>query len=380
MDWIDLAVLAIIVISGLRGWSVGALRQIGRFLGRLVGLVLGFTFAPRLSALTAHNVARPVVAAVMVIAASWLLGWLGYWLAWRIAEVAHETHWGPIDRGAGALISVAGSVAICWFVAAVLSVASWGIVAQQVAQSLAVKVMNQALPAPPSVVSRIEALVSSSHVPSLVAGLIGPQVPSHLQIYLSPVLHDVANSSIVRVAGLGGCDVNAVGSGVYIAPGEIVTAAHIVAGHTAVQVNGVVSTVVGFDPRSDVAIVRVPGPSGTIRAISAVVDSGSTGTIVGYASLSDLASSPAEVASQLNVVSRGINAGPLQPRSVVLVVTRVDTREAGSALLIGGSLAGLVIEPAADSNHVAYAVPALQLRRDILASSTHAVRTGSCVS
>ena len=73
-----------------------------------------------------------------------------------------------------------------------------------------------------------------------------------------------AAASVVRVLGTA-CGLGISGSGWVAAPGLVVTAAHVVAGESSTSVVDPVSDkrlaaqAVGFDPKNDVAVLRVPG-------------------------------------------------------------------------------------------------------------------------
>jgi len=95
-----------------------------------------------------------------------------------------------------------------------------------------------------------------------------------------------AGGSVVRIRALS-CGFAIEGSGWVGAPGYVVTNAHVVAGdqHPTVEVGGrwlgLNATVVSFDRRNDLAVLRVPGLR--VRAMSMTApQSGSSGAVLGY--------------------------------------------------------------------------------------------------
>src|SRR5205085_7213915 len=97
-----------------------------------------------------------------------------------------------------------------------------------------------------------------------------------------------AAASVVRILGTA-CGLGVEGSGWVAGNGLVVTNAHVVAGEddTTVQIQGagphLGATSVWFDPRNDVAVLRVPGAAGT-PALSQDVNAavGTSGAILGF--------------------------------------------------------------------------------------------------
>jgi S1-C subfamily serine protease len=96
-----------------------------------------------------------------------------------------------------------------------------------------------------------------------------------------------ASGSVVKVLGTA-CGLGVEGSGWVAAPGIVVTNAHVVAGEqdTSVHVgggaDGLPARAVHFDPRNDVAILRVPGLALPALRLASGVRRGSSGAILGF--------------------------------------------------------------------------------------------------
>jgi S1-C subfamily serine protease len=84
------------------------------------------------------------------------------------------------------------------------------------------------------------------------------------------------------------CGLGIEGSGWVAGPDEIVTNAHVVAGEvdTSVQIRGIgghlPATVVLFDPRNDIAVLRVPGLDLPVLTLADRPVSGESAAILGY--------------------------------------------------------------------------------------------------
>jgi S1-C subfamily serine protease len=156
---------------------------------------------------------------------------------------------------------------------------------------------------PPSGVV-LNALARIDPLPS-IAGLAPPVAPPRASSATDPVV-DRASRSVVRVVG-SACGLGIEGSGWVIAPDEVVTNAHVVAGETdtAVEVSGqppdLVASVVLFDPRNDLAILRVPGLGLPPLTLARERPSGTPSAIVGYPLDGSLDAEPARIGATQDV-------------------------------------------------------------------------------
>src|SRR5204862_4698047 len=102
-----------------------------------------------------------------------------------------------------------------------------------------------------------------------IAGPAAPNEPPSKSVLRDPVIRR-ASHAVVRVIGTA-CGVGVEGTGWFARGDLVVTAAHVVAGEddTRVQIPDVDglhdAEVVAFDPRNDVAVLRVTGAS--VRAL-----------------------------------------------------------------------------------------------------------------
>jgi len=98
---------------------------------------------------------------------------------------------------------------------------------------------------------------------------------------------DAAARSVVKVLGTA-CGLGVEGSGWVAGDGVVVTNAHVVAGQDDTRVlaqgrePGVDAQVVHFDPRNDVAVLRVPGLSAPSLQLADSPRGGTSGAILGF--------------------------------------------------------------------------------------------------
>ena len=132
-----------------------------------------------------------------------------------------------------------------------------------------------------------------------------------------------ARRSVVRVLGTA-CGLGVQGSGWVARRGVVVTNAHVVAGQddTTVQLGGegpgLDAEAIWFDPRNDLAILRVPGISGVRSlAMNANADSGTAAAVLGFPQNGSYTVSPARLGGNETVVTQdAYGRGPVSERSL----------------------------------------------------------------
>ena len=178
MSWIDVAIVSLVVISALRGWSQGMLRQVGAFLGRIAGFVGGSYLALAISPHVTEVAWRPLdvvlIIATCVVAGGLIVRFFGGVFSRRI----HEGRLGLVDSVLGASVGIVGTLVTVWLIAAILAVVPWGSVGQSINNSVILKTIQHALPTPPSMESRLQGVLDQVHVPSLFANVVGPTLPN----------------------------------------------------------------------------------------------------------------------------------------------------------------------------------------------------------
>lgn len=380
MSWIDVAIASLVVVSALRGWSQGLLRQLGGLLGRILGFVGGAYLATTLTPHITQVAWRPLDVVLIIIATTVAGGLIMRYFGGVVSSRIHESRLGLADSALGASVGVAGTLLTCWFVAALLAVVPWGSVGQSINHSVILRYVGRVLPAPPAVESELQGVLDQLNVPSLFAKVVAPTLPGVAHGPLSTAHHVATPGGVVAVEGYGSCVISSQGTGFVVAPGEVVTVAHLVAGETRVLVGSRPGHVVLFDPRADLAVLRVVGLGAPALALGTNSPRGASGELVGYASLGDRVSSGAIVLGTVSAPGRDIYSGPVFTRTMDLVVTPVDTSESGSPVLVHGAVTGVVVERAVFDSSLAYAIPVTQIRSELARVSATAVSTGRCVN
>jgi S1-C subfamily serine protease len=284
IDWIISAFTVLMALWGYsQGLVVGALSLVG-FLG---GAFLGSRIGP----LVLSDGARSPYAPLFALMGAFLIGGLlatglevlGFQLRRRLGPTL-----GLLDGlGGAALIACAGLV-LCWIAGAVaLQTPGAGGLRRAIQRSTIMRALNKTLPPSGSL---LNALARFDPFPQ-IAGPSANVPPPNSRIARDPQV-SAAGRSVVRVLGTA-CGLGIEGSGWVARGGIVVTNAHVVAGEddTSVQLQGagphLDAQPVWFDPRNDIALLRVPAlasvpslglnvnaPAGTSAAILGFPENG----------------------------------------------------------------------------------------------------------
>ena len=382
---IDVVVVVTVLLAILGGAARGFGRMVGTLAGAAGGLLLVLAVLPdqldRLEDPSTRGVAL-VLATTLVVATGAAIGGVLGGLVRRGLEALRL----------GWLDSIAGAVA--GFVTAALI---WVLLASNAA-ALARPELTEGVRAsrslPPLVAAAPDAIrdlpplsQALAQTRPVLAEVIGaPASPPSLpaEVSDSPEV-STALSSVVRIHGSAkGCEGQVNGSGFVVAPGRVVTNAHVVAGvdQPAVQARGqlpVTGRVVYLDPLNDLAVVAADGLDAAPLALSEDVSAGSEGVVAGYPRAGSLTVGAATVMKEQR--TRVTIDGSASTRRVLPVGAVVDRGSSGGPVLeTDGEVAGVIFAKAVGVERLAYAVPLSVLRPvvDDAGALVDPVDTGRC--
>ena len=253
VDWVIVAFVAVLAVWGFRqGLIVGVLG--------LGGLVIGVILGSRAAPLLLEGGSGSPYAPLFALLGGLLGGSLALGIAVSVGDgVRSAAVRGPLGRildGAGGAILIAAvGVALVWIAgAAYLYSAAPGPLRDEVRGSTLLAEVNGVLPPSGPL---IEALYKIDPFPR-VAASPGPVQAPDAGIGADPEVRSSARS-VVRVSGTS-CGLGVMGSGWVVAPGLVVTNAHVVAGQRDTEVqtfDGRVTRAVpvAYEPRNDIAVL-----------------------------------------------------------------------------------------------------------------------------
>jgi S1-C subfamily serine protease len=387
--WVDVVIVAVLLLAALRGWRTGGIRQLASYGGILVGLVAGVVIVP---VIDRHVAAAwsPVVAIVIVVAGAAIGGVIGGALGWHLSALARRIRLGRLDDALGVAVAVVAMSVVVWLVGTLAASSRSATVNRGLEESAILQDLTRAMPTVPAVFARIEADLAVRGVPIVFATLPPQLLPPVAQPGDATVraAAAAAGPSTVKVIGPA-CGGVVEGSGFVAAPGIVVTNAHVVAGDADPRVQSgagtYAATAIGFDPKLDVAVLRVPG----LGAPALAIDTGNAGrgtmaTALGYPDDGPLVAVPASVDGMFLATGLDISGSGLVSRSVYQLHAVIRPGNSGGPLVAErGSVPtviGLVFARSTAERAVGYALAMAPVARDLQAAVRHdaAVRTGGC--
>jgi S1-C subfamily serine protease len=399
MNWVDVVLLVLVAIAGIHGLRLGAAIQVLSFGGFWLGLFIGALLVPSLVGLVHTTASKTIIAAVVIFGMAGIVGGVGRFLGFHSNVALRRIHLGPVDSAAGAVVAMFATLVAAWLVAGILTNSRFTSLNSAVAKSHILRATDKLLPAPPTIFSRIESFLESKGFPVVFAGLppeVAPLISPPSNSAISPAVA-VAAPSTVKIEG-SGCGVIQEGSGFVVAPGLVVTNAHVVAGisHPFVidQYGDHPATAALYDSRLDIAVLRVPGlrdPPASLLGGSALAGRGNTAAVLGYPEGGPFRAVPAGISDAFEATGLDIYDNATVTREIYELDAVVQPGNSGGPLIASGDVAegirdgtvvGVVFARSTTDAAVGYALALPAVNQDIALaeSSDSTVATGTCAA
>lgn len=372
VDWIALGLIALTAFVGLRkGLIASALAIVGIVAGAVVGARVGPLVLPS----GAHSPYTPLAALAGAVLCAFVLEALASMAGSFFRAGLRFPPLRALDTAGGLLLGAAAGLAIVWVLgAAALLLPGQRSLREGAQRSKVLQRLNEIVP--PS--RLLNALARVDPFPS-IAGPEIPVDPPTPAVLRRPAVRAAAQS-VVRVLGTA-CGLGISGTGWVAQPGVVVTAAHVVAGEkdTSVALSGssrrLAAQAVAFDPKNDVAVLRVPDLSSRPLPI-ADPEPGSPVAIVGYPLNGPLDAEPGRIGRTARVLTDdAYGHGPVE-RVITSIGGVVRHGNSGGPAIDARGRVQLTIF-AARGGGGGYGVPA-EVVRGALASAAGPVSTGAC--
>jgi S1-C subfamily serine protease len=382
MSWVDVVIVVIVLAQGVRGGTRGALAQLGGIAGAVAGFVAGVLVAPAISSAITHAHWRALLAVGIVVAGSVIGSLLGALLASFVRRSLNILRVGIVDSVAGVAMGVVEALLVCWLFAGLLTATPWSALDQGIQQSRIMVAMDRVMPTPSSIAARVQSLFRFGDFPGVFASVVAPTLPGSAPSTLGRVVRSLAApSNVVKVLASGGCPHDRQGTAFFVSEHVAVTNAHVVAGAARVSVDGANARVVGFDPRNDIAVLRVSSRSEAASAFATTaVRSGTAAEVVGFPLDATRTGAPAIVRGKITAEGRDIYDSTSFRRTVLVVNAQVKPGNSGSPVLVGSRVVGVIFANSYGQRLTAYAVPADVAHHDVARASSRPVSTQSCLS
>ncbi|MCF3106486.1 MarP family serine protease [Streptomyces roseoverticillatus] len=394
MNLLDLLLLLVVLGYAVSGFRRGLVASVVLLAGFLGGAVLGVWALPfALEPFEAGTATAAVVAVLVVLVPAGI----GHALAGRLAYgLRRRLTWAPVrgvDGIGGAVVNSLAVLLVGWVAASVLVSANSPLLSRQIRDSTLLGAVQKAMPEQaPTWFSRTTDALTGAGFPQVFNPFESEpatSVPEPSGDTVTPAAKRVARESVVKVEGVadtGEGRRGQEGSGFVYAAQHVMTNAHVVAGvrTPTVRVGGVgkayQAKVVLFDPRTDVAVLDVPGLRAPVLPFDKSAKRGDGAIVAGFPENGGLDVRAATVANELRAKGQDIYGDGVTTRQVYSVRSTIRPGNSGGPLLTpSGQVYGVVFARSTSDAETGYVLTATQVedaaRR--AATATSPVSTGS---
>ena len=374
LDWI---VLGIVILLALFGWAQGFVSGALALVGFAIGAWVGTRVGPLVLPDGADSGWAPAFGLIGALVAGAVLAMSFEGLGSRLRARVRTPGAAAIDGALGALLTACVGLGVVWVLGAV-ALGSGGELRQEVQRSAILQRLNTILPPTGGLLNALENLDPFPRIDGPEANVAAPS----RGIVDDPQV-DAAARSVVKVLGTA-CGLGVEGSGWVAGDGIVVTNAHVVAGQKDTRVllqgeePGIDAQAVHFDPRNDVAVLRVPGLGAPALALADSPRSGTSGAVLGFPRNGPYDERAGRLGGTRDVVTQdAYGRGPVR-RSIASLRGAVRSGNSGGPMVDGrGRVITTIFAATISGPRGGYGVPNAVVR-SALDDSDGAVSTGRC--
>jgi S1-C subfamily serine protease len=374
IDWV---ILGAVVLLALFGWAQGFVAGVLALAGFAAGAWLGTRLAPLVLEGGRESQWAPAFALIGALVAGGILAASFEGVGARLRARFSSPGFAAVDGALGAALTACVGLLVAWVLGAVALQASPDI-RRDVQRSAILRELNAVLPPTGPLLNTLRALDPFPRID-------GPEArvpPPRAAIARDPQVA-AARDSVVKILGTA-CGVGVEGSGWVAAPGVVVTNAHVVAGQDDTQVlargnePGLDAQAISFDPRNDLAILRVDGLEASSLELARDPKAGTSAAILGFPLNGPYDVRAGRLGETREVVSQdAYGRGPVR-RSIVSLRGAVRSGNSGGPMIDGaGRVVTTIFAATTSGPRGGYGVPNA-LVRDALAGARSPVDTGPC--
>jgi S1-C subfamily serine protease len=374
IDWV---ILGAVVLLALFGWAQGFIAGALALVGFAAGAWLGTRLAPLVLEGGRESTWAPAFALVGAIVAGGVLAASFEGVGARVRARFSSPAFAAVDGALGAVLTGCVGLLVAWVLGAVALRADPDI-RRDVQRSAILRQLNAVLPPTGPLLNTLRGLDPFPRIDGPEADVAPPRAA----IARDPEVA-AARASVVKLLGTA-CGVGVEGSGWVAEPGVVVTNAHVVAGQEDTRVlpqgrePGLDAQAIAFDPRNDLAVLRVPGLDAPALEIARDARSGTSAAILGFPLNGPYDVRAGRVGQTREVVSQdAYGRGPVR-RTIVSLRGAVRSGNSGGPMVDGaGRVVTTIFAATTSGPRGGYGVPNA-IVRDALAGAGGPVSTGQC--
>jgi S1-C subfamily serine protease len=385
---LDIVLLVALVGYAVYGYRAGLVVSLGGILGIIIGALAAFFAIPLVAAWVSDSVWRvPAVllAMVLLLAAGQVLGLA---VGRVIRRGLDRTPLKAFDRLLGALLDLVVAALLASMLAFSVSALGVPFLSQAIASSRVLSTVNALTPDPAKAfLAQLRSTVVEDGLPVIVGALAPQSAAPAPEVAPDGAALAAAGESVVKITGNAyQCGQNQSGTGFVVAPGRILTNAHVVAGVSEPIVEprsggAFQGRVVYFDPARDLAVIAAKGVTAKPLTLGGNLGPGSAAVFDGYPLGGPFQSGSATVQSVPTVEMRDIYGDNPAPVELYYLSATVQEGNSGGPLLNpAGQVAGVVFAKSTTSGAVGYALTMTEVKpvAERAATLSNPVESGHC--
>lgn len=396
MNIADVVLVLILLGAAASGYRRGLVAMLTAMAGAVLGAVIGIKLAPQAGSLVHHPAGRIAISIAIVLAAVGVGQMVGRWAGSRLAGLLSWRPVQAVDRGLGMVGQTVAVLVVIWLIAVPLAALPLPWLSAQIRTSAVLAEVDGVMPPQAQQISaRLRALFVGTGLPQILDPLTPapdtPVAPPDPALARDPALAALAASIPKIHAESRACAQAMEGSGFVVAPGRVVTNAHVVAGSSTVTVQvadgrSLRATVVEFDPEVDIAVLSVPSLAAaplTLADDPAGASAGDDAAAAGYPLGGPFTLSPMRLRATIRLTGPDIYGADTVTREVYTLRGTIRPGNSGGPLLdADGAVIGVVFGAAIDKPDVGFALTLRQAMMPIAkgVNARQAADTGSCVA
>jgi S1-C subfamily serine protease len=376
IDWL---IVGIVLLLALFGWAQGFVAGALALVGFAVGAYVGTRLGPLLLSDGRRSPWSPAFGLVGALIAGMVfaLGFegVGARLRGRVRSPAATA----VDGALGAVLTAVVGLGITWVLGA-LALANGGDARREVQRSTILQHLNTVLPPSSTLIAALARLDPFPRID-------GPEarVPAPTAGIAREAGVEAAAASVVKILG-NACGLGVEGSGWVAGPELVVTNAHVVAGQKDTRVllrgrqPGLDAQALAFDPKNDLAVLRVPGLKAEPLPIVQTPKSGTSAAILGFPGNGPYDVRAGRIGQTREVITQNAyGQGPVR-RSITSLRGAVRSGNSGGPMVDAqGRVVTTVFAATTSGPRGGFGVPNALVRATLdTASRSSGVSTGPC--
>ena len=375
LDWVIIGL--VLLLAGF-GWAQGFLAGALALAGFAVGAWLGTRLGPLVLPDGAESPYAPAFGLLGALFAGAVVAAGLEGIGWRLRGKLRLPGLAALDGALGAALTACVGLGICWVIGAVAVHGGSVDLRREVQRSTILSELNERLPPSGPLLNVIARFDPFPRID-------GPEadVPAPRSAIAADADVRAAAAGVVKVLGTA-CGLGVEGSGWVAGPGVVVTNAHVVAGQDDTRVlpegrgPGLAARAAVFDPRNDLAVLRVEGLSARALPLAPSARQGAAAAILGFPLNGPYDVRAARLGSTRGVVSQdAYGRGPVR-REITSLRGLVRSGNSGGPVVdADGRVVATVFAAATSGPRGGYGVPN-DVVREALRNGGASASTGPC--